>query len=147
MATWRATSAGQKAVKLSTNLTRMEVARNPAHSLGVYYSKTLRALAKMPADYPYRKYTEEVRYHRGGCVRVLVLQYYFSPFQILSARAALIKSVSDPRELEEKIGCGQIEEVIIQAENELELARKLLEVKAWEPLVEEPKENQWKWPI
>ncbi len=60
MATWRAAEAGKKAVKLSTNLTRLEVAKNPAHSLGVFYSKTLRALAKMPADYPYRKYTEQV---------------------------------------------------------------------------------------
>ena len=58
-----------------------------------------------------------------------------------------MKAISDPKELEEKINCGQIEEVIIQAENELELARKLLEVKAWEPLVEEPKPNQWKWPM
>ncbi len=31
----------------------MEVAKNPAHSLGVFYSKTLQALAKMPKDYPY----------------------------------------------------------------------------------------------
>ncbi len=55
--------------------------------------------------------------------------------------------MTDTRELETKINCGQIEEVIIQAENELELARKILEVKAWEPLVEEPKPTQWKWPM
>ncbi len=146
MATWKAASeAGQKAVKLTTNLARMEVARNPAHSLGVFYSKTLRALAKMPADYPYRKYTEEVSrvtlWWRCG------LPLSFLILQIINERAALVKAISCPKELEEKIGCGQVEEVIVQAENELVLARAILETKAWEPLVEEPRPTQWKWPM
>ncbi len=67
--------------------------------------------------------------------------------QIINERAAMVKAISDPKELEEKINCWQIKEVFIQAENKLELARKLLEVKAWESTVEEPKPNQWKWPM
>lgn len=67
--------------------------------------------------------------------------------QILNERAAMVKSTTDIRELEKLVDCGQIEEVIIQAENELELARRLLETRAWEPLMEEPKPNQWKWPL
>ena len=51
------------------------------------------------------------------------------------------------QEAEAKINCGQIEEVIIQAENELSLSRSMLEWKAWEPLCEAAPENQWKWPI
>ena len=62
-------------------------------------------------------------------------------------RAAMVKSTQDIQELETKIGCGQIEEVLIQAQNELHLARKTLEWKSWEPLVAEPAPNQWKWPL
>ena len=62
-------------------------------------------------------------------------------------RAAVVKSTQDVLEMEKKIGCGQIEEVIVQAENELVLARTILECKAWEPLVAEAPANQWKWPV
>jgi hypothetical protein len=47
--------------KVTTNLACLAVARNPHHSLGVLYSKTLRALAKMPNEYAYRKHTEQVK--------------------------------------------------------------------------------------
>ena len=65
MATWRAASAGKAAVKMSTNLTGMEVCKNPHYVLGVFYSKTLRVLAKMPSDYAYKKHTEQVRVRQG----------------------------------------------------------------------------------
>ena len=149
MATWRAAEAGKAALKLSTNLTGMTVAKNPHHVLGLYYSKTLRALAKMPSDYPYRKYTEEVmkkkkKYSSGTRQPILLLLL----FQVIQERSAILKSSTDLQELEKKIGCGQIEEIMIQAKNELTLARKTLEWKSWEPLVAEPPSpNQWKWPL
>ncbi|XP_060980020.1 NADH dehydrogenase [ubiquinone] 1 alpha subcomplex subunit 5-like [Dama dama] len=51
------------------------------------------------------------------------------------------------KKLEELLQGGQIEEVILQAENELSLARKMIQWKPREPLVEEPPASQWKWPI
>ena len=111
--------------KVTTNLAKLAVAKNPAETLTVLYSKCLRTLAKMPSDYPYRKHTE----------------------QIVMERADLVKKTHDIAELEAKIDCGQIEEVIIQADNELQLARSILEWRSWEPLVNDAPKDQWKWPL
>jgi NADH dehydrogenase (ubiquinone) 1 alpha subcomplex subunit 5 len=62
-------------------------------------------------------------------------------------RAALVKSETNVAELEKKINCGQIEEILIQASNELKLSRKILEWKSWEQLTTQPPATQWKWPI
>jgi NADH dehydrogenase (ubiquinone) 1 alpha subcomplex subunit 5 len=48
--------------------------------------------------------------------------------------------------LEKAIGNGQVEELILQAEKELVLARKMLGYKPWEPLVKEAPATQWQWP-
>merc|ERR1711973_570425 len=111
--------------KVITGLTGMNVAKNPTHTLGVLYSKNLRALAKMPLDYPYRKNTES----------------------LINERVSILKQSNTIEEAEKKIGMGQIEEVIIQAENELVLSRSILEWKSWEPLAEQAPVNQWKWPL
>ncbi|XP_071541965.1 NADH dehydrogenase [ubiquinone] 1 alpha subcomplex subunit 5 [Panulirus ornatus] len=111
--------------KVATGLTGLAVASNPHHMLGVLYGKILRCLQKMPPDAAYRRYTE----------------------QIITERSAHVKTEPDVGKLEKAINCGQIEELIQQAENELTLARKMLEWKPWEPLIQEPPSGQWKWPI
>lgn len=45
--------------------------------------------------------------------------------------------------IENKIGGGLIEEIVIQAHEELTLAKELANLKAWEELEEQPLEDQW----
>lgn len=73
--------------------------------------------------------------------------YRCSTEAIVKERLALVESEYDIRKLEERIGMGQIEEVIEQAQNELQTARLMLEYQVWEPLIEKPSEDQWRWPI
>lgn len=112
------------AIKKATGLTGLAVNANPHHTLGILYGKILRTLQKMPEAAAYRKYTE----------------------QIISERAQVLKQCSNYQDIERNIGCGQVEELIVQAENELMLARKMLTWKPWEPLLKEPPPNQWTWP-
>ncbi|XP_063097430.1 NADH dehydrogenase [ubiquinone] 1 alpha subcomplex subunit 5 isoform X1 [Cavia porcellus] len=93
--------------------------------LRILYTKILDVLDQIPKNAAYRKYTE----------------------QITNDRLATVKAEQDIKKLEDRLQLGQIEEVILQAESELSLARKMIQWKPWEPLVEEPPANQWKWPI
>ncbi|XP_008543388.1 NADH dehydrogenase [ubiquinone] 1 alpha subcomplex subunit 5 [Microplitis demolitor] len=111
-------------LKKSTFLKGLEVAKTPHHSLTNIYTRILRVLAKFPSSSAYRISTE----------------------QIVKERAAIVKETPDVEALEKKIGCGQVEELIIQAENELLLARKMVVWQPWEPLTEEPPKDQWTWP-
>merc|ERR1712119_89583 len=60
---------GAAPTKFSTNLAKMLVSKQPHTELARIYSKNLRALAKMPTDYPYRKYTENVIMERAALVK------------------------------------------------------------------------------
>ncbi|XP_025060957.1 NADH dehydrogenase [ubiquinone] 1 alpha subcomplex subunit 5 isoform X1 [Alligator sinensis] len=93
--------------------------------LRILYTKLTAVLQNIPKDAAYRKYTEA----------------------IINERLNMVKTEPDVQKLENKINGGQIEEVILQAENELNLARKMAQWKPWEPLIEEPPSDQWKWPV
>ncbi|XP_069085983.1 NADH dehydrogenase [ubiquinone] 1 alpha subcomplex subunit 5 isoform X2 [Pleurodeles waltl] len=112
-------------LKKTTGLVGLAVVHNPHERLRILYAKILATLQTIPKDAAYRKYTE----------------------QIINERFSAVKTEPDVQKLEERFNCGQIEEVIVQAEHELSLARKMKEWKPWEPLIEEPPANQWKWPI
>lgn len=79
----------------------------------------------------------------SGLLLVIILAVIFSVWYIFCKNS----QEPDVLKLEKAINGGQIEEVIQQAENELTLARKMLEWKPWEPLLQEPPHGQWKWPI
>lgn len=111
-------------LKKTTGLTGLAVAKNPEHKLRVLYGKILKVLKKAPPNAAYRKYTEEIVQNR--------LQ-------------AVIDS-KNYEEIEKKVNCGQVEELIKQAEQELLLARKFVIWKPWEPLVGQAPPNQWTWP-
>jgi NADH dehydrogenase (ubiquinone) 1 alpha subcomplex subunit 5 len=108
------------AIKKTTGLTGLAVAKHPHHTLSVLYGKILRTLQKMPEEAAYRKYTEEV----------------------VNERAQALKQNDTAEGIENQICCGQVEELIVQAENELILARKMLTWKPWEPLLKEAPPNQ-----
>ncbi|XP_055506221.1 NADH dehydrogenase [ubiquinone] 1 alpha subcomplex subunit 5 [Leucoraja erinacea] len=112
-------------LKKTTGLVGLAVAQNPLEKLRILYTRVLTALEAIPPDAAYRKYTE----------------------QIINERFNLIKSEHDVQKVEEKMNCGQVEEIITQAENELSLAKKMAKWKPWEPLIDEAPHNQWKWPI
>ncbi|XP_061921599.1 NADH dehydrogenase [ubiquinone] 1 alpha subcomplex subunit 5 [Entelurus aequoreus] len=112
-------------LKKTTGLVGLAVSQHPHERLKALYSKILASLQTMPQDAAYRKYTE----------------------QLVNEKFDYVKSEPDVVMLEKKINGGQIEEVIFQAECELALSRKMAEWKPWEPLIEEPPSNQWKWPV
>lgn len=112
-------------LKKTTGLVGLAVCESPHDRLRLLYSKILDVLEQVPKTAAYRKYTE----------------------QITNERLGMVKAEPDVKKLEDQLQGGQIEEVILQAENELNLARKMIQWKPWEPLVEEPPANQWKWPI
>uniref|UniRef100_A0A671FBZ5 NADH dehydrogenase [ubiquinone] 1 alpha subcomplex subunit 5 n=1 Tax=Rhinolophus ferrumequinum TaxID=59479 RepID=A0A671FBZ5_RHIFE len=117
--------AGTRAGVATTGLVGLAVCESPHDRLRILYAKILDVLEQVPKTAAYRKYTE----------------------QITNERLGMVKAEPDVKKLEDQLQGGQIEEVILQAENELSLARKMLQWKPWEPLVEEPPANQWKWPI
>ncbi|XP_037552217.1 NADH dehydrogenase [ubiquinone] 1 alpha subcomplex subunit 5 [Nematolebias whitei] len=112
-------------LKKTTGLVGLNVCQNPHKHLQVLYTKILAVLQTMPRDAAYRKYTE----------------------QLVNERLSHVTTEPSVEKLEQKINCGLIEEVINQAECELALSKKMVQWKPWEPLIEEPPSDQWKWPI
>lgn len=62
---------------------------------------------------------------------------------ITKHRVAILESTEDIKEMEERIDAGLIEEVVLQAEDELALASKMNSWKPWENLETPPPAGQW----
>ncbi|GMM31931.1 hypothetical protein DAMA08_046760 [Martiniozyma asiatica (nom. inval.)] len=105
-----------------TGLTGIYQHPNPVPVLKGLYAETLLQLkAKFPESSVYRQSVEN----------------------LTKARLAVVESEEVVEKIEEKIGCGLIEEVIIQADEELELLGQMAEWKVWESLEEKPEADQW----
>ncbi|KAL3101502.1 hypothetical protein niasHT_004824 [Heterodera trifolii] len=111
--------------KQTTGLNGLYVNENPHKDLRLLYHRILRVIGMIPDSSQYRMAVEEIVKHR----------------------LSLVEAEPDIQKLEQKIGMGQIEEVVQQAEYELECIRLFVAHKCWEPLVEKADEAQWRWPI
>ncbi|KAI8376957.1 ETC complex I subunit conserved region-domain-containing protein [Blakeslea trispora] len=114
----------QAVTKVSTGITGVAVHANPRPHLIQTYNSTLQTLSRLPATAVYRQATESVT----------------------QQRLSIVESTENIEEIESKINVGQIEEVILQAEDELSLASKMEEWKAWESLETPIPEGQWVYP-
>ncbi|KAK4057681.1 hypothetical protein OIO90_001329 [Microbotryomycetes sp. JL221] len=113
--------------KASLPLTGLKVHHDPIPALTGLYKSTLELLQAAPASAVYRQSVESITRDRLATVEQLAGQ----------------GTEQDIEAIEERIGAGFIEEVIKQADDELKLAAKLLEVKAWEELESPPEPGQW----
>lgn len=95
---------------------------NPRPALISLYNHTLQVLEKdFPKESVYRQSVEQMTKNR---------------LQIVEAN-----EVSE--QIENQIGGGLIEEIVVQAQEELTLAKELGLLKAWEELEEKPLDDQW----
>ncbi|XP_076637517.1 NADH dehydrogenase (ubiquinone) subunit ND-13B [Colletes latitarsis] len=111
-------------LKKTTGLTGIAVSKNPKCELDKLYRRILKVLSTLPQESAYKRNTEK----------------------LIRDKWDIVEQNNDVTAIEEKIGCGQLEEVIIQAQNELTLAEQMSKFRPWERLMEEPPKHQWTWP-
>lgn len=104
-----------------TGLTGILQHPNPKPALQALYTATLAELQGFPKDSVYRQAVEN----------------------LTKARLAVVESEEVVERIEDRIGCGLIEEVVIQADEELALVKKMKEWKVWESLEDKSEEGQW----
>lgn len=105
-----------------TGITGLYHHPNPRPALVAVYSATLKELeSTFPKDSVYRQSVENMT----------------------KARLAVVESTEVTEVIENKIGCGLIEEILVQAGEEYDLVKKMAEWKPWEELEEKPLDDQW----
>ncbi|KAK6204543.1 uncharacterized protein RJT21DRAFT_9313 [Scheffersomyces amazonensis] len=105
-----------------TGLTGLYQHPNPRPALISLYKHTLTVLeTKFPKESVYRQSVEA----------------------LTKNRLKIVEEEEITENIENKIGGGLIEEVVIQAHEELTLANELAHLKVWEELEEKPLDDQW----
>ncbi|XP_013686838.1 probable NADH dehydrogenase [ubiquinone] 1 alpha subcomplex subunit 5, mitochondrial [Brassica napus] len=95
-------------VKQTTGIVGLDVVPNARAVLIDLYSKTLKEIQAVPEDEGYRKAVESFTRHRLN----------------------VCKEEEDWEAIEKRLGCGQVEELIEEAQDELTLIAKMIE---WDP--------------
>lgn len=95
-------------VKQTTGIVGLDVVPNARAVLIDLYSKTLKEIQAVPEDEGYRKAVESFTRHR----------------------LSVCKEEEDWEAIEKRLGCGQVEELIEEAQDELTLIGKMIE---WDP--------------
>ncbi|KAK6465229.1 hypothetical protein DFJ63DRAFT_14993 [Scheffersomyces coipomensis] len=105
-----------------TGLTGLYQHPNPRPALISLYNHTLTVLdTKFPKESVYRQSVEA----------------------LTKNRLKIVEEEEITENIENKIGGGLIEEIVIQAHEELNLANELASLKVWEELAEKPLDDQW----
>ncbi|KAF9930159.1 hypothetical protein FBU30_000827 [Linnemannia zychae] len=107
--------------KKSTGIYGLPVHPNPRPQLISLYNDTLKTLEQIPTHAVYRQATAALTQHRLN----------------------IVQGTEDIAKIEKALDAGQIEEVVVQAADELKLAGKMLEWKPWEPLETPAPKDQW----
>ncbi|KAJ2726674.1 hypothetical protein GGI07_000397 [Coemansia sp. Benny D115] len=114
----------QATQKLTTGIVGVPVNPNARPQLIELYKKTLSELkTKIPETAVYRQSVEAITVQRLN----------------------IVEQNEDPKKIEELINCGQIEELVDQAQDEIKLISRMAEWKAWEPLEEAAPPRQWEY--
>ncbi|GAA6013383.1 hypothetical protein JCM11491_006373 [Sporobolomyces phaffii] len=122
-----ASSPSALRTKVSTGIAGYPVHPEPLAALAETYRGTLTLLQQIPASAVYRQSAESITNERLHAVTSLGGH----------------GSEQEIEAVEQRIGAGQIEEVIEQAQGELALAGQMIEWKAWEDLESPAQPGQW----
>lgn len=106
-----------------TGLTGLYQHPNPIPTLTQVYDITLNRLKELPEHSVYRTSVEN----------------------LTKSRKQIVEESQTREQIEQKMGAGLIEEILIQAGEELELVKKMKENKPWEDLMEHPEPDQWRY--
>ncbi|PPQ88627.1 hypothetical protein CVT25_010203 [Psilocybe cyanescens] len=122
---FRLTHSLRQALKRTTGIHGLNVHPNPLPELVKTYESTLSTLQSIPQTSVYRQGVEALVRRKLNIVAN--------------------KSNGDISLAEKLLKEGQIEEALDIAADELALAAKMVEWKAWEPLEEKPEPGQWEY--
>ncbi|KAI9106129.1 ETC complex I subunit conserved region-domain-containing protein [Phlyctochytrium arcticum] len=110
-------------LKQTTGLYGLPVHPNPRPHLLSLYHRIINTVERLPSSSGYRQ----------------------SVVALTKQRLAVVEGTEDVASIERELNSGQIEELIDQAEDELNLIPKMAESKPWEALEEPAPPNQWEY--